>query len=342
MAEALPFNPYSATDKPEWHAAYERCLELERVPSWTTHITDLDEAAYALMLQISPEVAARTLGYALIEASDDKGRKCVAREINDCEYDFEALAGLAHLYIFGFICVYAGKTPKDLLDKLMLRERRRCAFTQRVDIDAPPEVWDTVGPGVLGAQLRVAHIISQPLSEQIGGLTARAREKLDWAASAAAIIDRFSGQCILDMLGDDLNLHNRINAIMSEPTAHSLFDRLGIWLTPSQDEHGQLIPDTYDVGTRNPLVPRRIGIPGRVEFRSCVEVPPPSPILLALHASCARIAHRSGAAEMLAELEKETESMLGLSDSPMDPSFNANGAAELVRALHRIQVGGQE
>ncbi len=45
---------------------------------------------------------------------------------------------------------------------------------------------------------------------------------------------------------------------------------------------------------------------------------------------------------MLAELEKETESMLGLSDSPMDPSFNANGAAELVRALHRIQVGGQE
>ncbi len=160
----------------------------------------------------------------------------------------------------------------------------------------------------------------------------------------------------------DLDLHNPINAVLAEMSAHIEFDLLGIWLTPAwvscvlvpivlvadrswQDEHGQVIPDTYDVGATDPDARRLMHIHDRVTFRTYrrdgVEVLPPSPILLALHATSARVAYRSGARELLEELDKDTEPMMGLSGSSMDPSFNATGAAELVRALHKVQIGGQ-
>ncbi|KAJ6601114.1 hypothetical protein DFH09DRAFT_1243050 [Mycena vulgaris] len=68
------------------------------------------------MVKTPAEVAARTLGYALIYAPTVAGRRCVAREINSCDGDPETLAGLAHLYIFGLIRVckllrFSFKTP---------------------------------------------------------------------------------------------------------------------------------------------------------------------------------------------------------------------------------------
>ena len=49
------------------------------------------------------------------------------------------------------------------------------------------------------------------------------------------------------------------------------------------------------------------GAPVVVEFTSQFEKPPPDPLLLALHATCARVAHMSGAAEFLDRLERDTE-----------------------------------
>jgi hypothetical protein len=59
------------------------------------------------MLKTPGEVAARTLGFALIYSLNVDGRPCLAREINSTDRDAEILAGLAHLqvYIFGFIRV---------------------------------------------------------------------------------------------------------------------------------------------------------------------------------------------------------------------------------------------
>ncbi|KAJ7749233.1 hypothetical protein B0H14DRAFT_2983035 [Mycena olivaceomarginata] len=62
------------------------------------------------MLKTSVEVAARTLGFALIYSLTVEGRRCLAREINSTDRDAEILAGLAHLYIFGFIRV--SRNPK--------------------------------------------------------------------------------------------------------------------------------------------------------------------------------------------------------------------------------------
>ena len=45
-----------------------------------------------------------------------------------------------------------------------------------------------------------------------------------------------------------------------------------------------------------------------VNFSSVHEgAPPPSPLLLALHATCARVAHLSGAAESLEKLDQDAE-----------------------------------
>lgn len=48
--------------------------------------------------------------------------------------------------------------------------------------------------------------------------------------------------------------------------------------------------------------------PMAVEFTSQFEeAPPPDPVLLALHATCARVAHMSGAAEFFDRLQQDAE-----------------------------------
>ncbi len=71
-----------------------------------------------------------------------------------------------------------------------------------------------------------------------------------------------------------------------------------------------------------------------------MNVPPPSPTLLKIHAACAQIAHLSGVIEVLEELYGEEEYSTGLSLSNPDMSINACGAAELLHALNLAADGG--
>ena len=50
------------------------------------------------------------------------------------------------------------------------------------------------------------------------------------------------------------------------------------------------------------------GAPVFVEFNVQLEkVPPPDPLLLGLHAACARVVHMSGAAELFGQIERDAE-----------------------------------
>ncbi|KAJ7470297.1 hypothetical protein FB451DRAFT_1037924, partial [Mycena latifolia] len=60
----------------------------------------------------------------------------------------------------------------------------------------------------------------------------------------------------------------------------------------------------------------------------------PSSVLLALHAACARIAHMSGAAEILERFDKDLDPHPVLSMGVRDMSYNSRAAHELNRALH--------
>ncbi|KAJ7491930.1 hypothetical protein FB451DRAFT_1348694 [Mycena latifolia] len=230
----------------------------------------------------SPEIAGRTLGYALLFAPSDTGRDCVAREVNACNGNIERLVGLAHLYIYGLIRIFRnpkgptpaitadqspdatfdqhtnlhrtslnppGAQPTSLKKKLLCRDQYRCVLTHRIDrgsfdkAEASPELFPELAsliapqaPAVSGEllhDLEVAHIISQPLSDGIGGLSEAAMAKLDWASSASAILDRFSGVDIKQLLGGT-DLHSAINAFMASNEAHALFDRLDFCLVPAK------------------------------------------------------------------------------------------------------------
>lgn len=72
----------------------------------------------------------------------------------------------------------------------------------------------------------------------------------------------------------------------------------------------------------------------RVQFRTSVVdqlvIAAPDPRIIALHAACARIAHMSGAAEVLEEVYRDTEA-IPLMTEP-------NAVYELHRALRAVQL----
>ena len=109
----LPPNPYSPlTHPPQWHTAFNACIPLEHASTWadlslSPHLLEPSTESVHIMLQTSPQVAGRTLGYALLHAPNDAARDRVAREIASCEGDAELLAGLAHVCIFGLIRICA-------------------------------------------------------------------------------------------------------------------------------------------------------------------------------------------------------------------------------------------
>ncbi|KAI0261955.1 hypothetical protein BC834DRAFT_1043708 [Gloeopeniophorella convolvens] len=349
----LPLNSYDPTTNKACRIALDSCILLERMDHWEV-----------------------SLGQSHLMSSPD----CVAREITARNDDPEILAGLAHLYIFGFIRIFsnfkgptplasanhsprqpfraavihhapalapAGATPRRLKEQLLRRDRDRCIFTHKPDFLAPRSPGPRISRGLPldPTSLSVTHIISQSLSEGIGGMTKAARDKLRWAHSAAAILDRFAGIEIRTIL-NDLDVHNAANAMMADHAPHILFDTLRMWLTPALEDEQNVIPDTYDVNLVDPSIfdvyPSLLQ---RISFQENMSpdgdvVPPPSPVLLKLHAACAKIACVSGAAEVLDDFYRDSEPMGGLSVSYQDMSFNPAGAAELVRALNRVQLGG--
>ena len=72
------------------------------------------------------------------------------------------------------------------------------------------------------------------------------------------------------------------------------------------------------------------GIRPRVKFESTPDIPAPDGDMIALHATCAGIAHMSGAAEHLREFYRDMDTIAVMTD-PQAPS-------ELARALKALQV----
>ena len=134
------------------------------------------------------------------------------------------------------------------------------------------------------------------------------------------------------------------------PVAHDFFDELDLWLTPFEVSRrsfespyhkltattglqydGEIVTNKYEVNFAYPACPFR----REVTFQACTlpnskKIEPPSPELIALHAACAMIAHRSGVAEHLQETFRDTE--------PISIMTAPNAANELVHALKKVQL----
>ena len=100
-----------------------------------------------------------------------------------------------------------------------------------------------------------------------------------------------------------------------------------------------MIPDTYDVCALT-LVDECRDMRDRITFRSCMfndgtVIPPPSSELIRLHAACVKIAHMSGAIEMLDKYDRDTIPFQSLSTSAVSSDFNIHSLDELDRALRQ-------
>ncbi|KAJ7067791.1 hypothetical protein C8F01DRAFT_978298 [Mycena amicta] len=145
----------------------------------------------------------------------------------------------------------SGETPKSLKQdvsttipffahltylraQLMDRDRHRCVLTAKVhtpSVNAQHPAVADITPDTQEAQLEVAHIISQSLTEGVTGLTEAARSKLVWAATTAAVLDRFAGTAVSDLL-KNYDLHSPFNTFLATHDQYTEFDGLILWLEP--------------------------------------------------------------------------------------------------------------
>ncbi|KAJ7254700.1 hypothetical protein B0H12DRAFT_1233352 [Mycena haematopus] len=353
----LPPNPFPATT--EHASAYGSCLTLESRDNWGVLIDDLQPgSSHSVMFDtMSPVVAARVLGYTLIHAPTEKGRDSIARDIESCHDDLEHLAGLAFLYIHGLVRIFRnpemptrdvsadqsrlvvpGPTPATLKDKILARENYECAFSKIIDKESFRNHLMILPPGAITGRTQVAHIISQSLTDGIAGISEAAKLKHNWASSAGAILDRFAGIEIQALLGP-LDLHNPINAFLAWAEPHATFDELRMFFVPAKDPNGNTIPNTYDICVIS-NDDKCINMRKQITFREClhnnVPVPPPSAKLLELHTACVRIAHMSGAADLLESYDRPIPPFKGLATSSLSSDVNSSAADALVFALRRI------
>ncbi|KAJ3512556.1 hypothetical protein NLJ89_g3447 [Agrocybe chaxingu] len=379
--QPLPTNPF--IPETPTHDAYDQCLSLEQQPGWHVFESDLGrDFSESIMRDMSPVIVARVLGHALRLAPSDEGREVLTREIIDCEAHPELLAGLGHLYVYGMIRVFynpKGPTPsisaiqsprrsfeevvnarshllsaplvttRELRQLTLIRDENSCVFTGDLDvgIDRPVLVAALdLDPDRPTASTHVAHIISQTLSSDIGGMTQAARDKVLFMLLLSqffqyAVLERFGGFSAHAILGE-ANLNSALNALTASGTPHSWFDCLNLWLVPAKDEHGAVISDTYDVRYPTSEDPRRFRnarLKQRISFRTGsttdgtgTVIPPPHPRILALHAACAQVAHLSGAVAHVSEFYGNPDpDGISVMTEPSAPT-------ELVRKLKTLQL----
>ncbi|KAK7034709.1 hypothetical protein VNI00_012116 [Paramarasmius palmivorus] len=118
-----------------------------------------------------------------------------------------------------------------------------------------------------------------------------------YSASVLAVLKRFGYD--VDRLNGE-KVHSLFNVMTMEKNIHDAFDRLELWFEATE------IKDCYRVETVPEYDPDR---PPTIMFTSTSVLPAPSPELLALHAACAKVAHLSGAAAYIDELDEDTDDL---------------------------------
>ncbi|KAJ7130207.1 hypothetical protein C8R44DRAFT_850221 [Mycena epipterygia] len=352
----LPPNPFSIHSH---ESAYSVCVQLQNKEKWNPFVDDLvRNGPPQIMFGMGPIIAGRVLGYALIYAPNNGGRDALRGwrfSISMVLYAFvvrnpkgappavsaDSKSPRISLDAAGDQprenSAPPGRIPHILKEQILFRDQFTCAFSHVIDRDSFEKGIATRHADTLGfGNVQVAHIISQSLTDGIGGMSEAAKEKHNWASCASAILDRFAGIEIRP-----LDLHNPMNVLLAGLEPHMNFGRQCMWLSAVKDETGNVVPEKYNVCLRKEL-DRCIGMREQITFQARMYkgemILPPSADLLQLHASCAHIAHLSGAAGVLDEYERETTPFKFMTTSHICTDVNTFAADELNRALCRVQV----
>ncbi|KAH9935823.1 hypothetical protein B0H21DRAFT_699177 [Amylocystis lapponica] len=148
-------------------------------------------------------------------------------------------------------------------------------------------------------------------------------------ASAGGPFPRGPPRGIIIGLGNilyDLNcsaVHRLENVLTLDLDTRAKFDQLQVWFEPGTSEN------SYNLRSVKPYYVQHISNPTALTTRD--DIPLPSPVYLALHATCARVAHLSGAGRYVDRILRDMECIPVLA--------NDGSSAEVLNyALARIDV----
>ncbi|CAE6458116.1 hypothetical protein ACGC1H_006836 [Rhizoctonia solani] len=290
-----------------------------------------------LPLQNANPIFIRVLGWMLIHAPNEAGRADVARSINLCQTDPQVIAvGQRYFqYFVKYFKATANKptpTPSDhpsrpsmdvLRDEILntieqaptghteakaralVRDNYRCQLTGVVDgrsfVDSP-QLRDEAAatPGLAVSMTECSHILPQYVGHNIQD----DEERRNTSASIWSIVQAYGGIPQIEVNAE--GIHHLRNIMTLRKEIHGAFDQLWIWLEPVQDQ-----ADTYAIGRRyEGFFP---DIPPTVTLTTDTGLPLPDRRYLALHATCAKVVHMSGAAELIDSILRDREKVKVLS-----------------------------
>ncbi|KAF9645778.1 hypothetical protein BDM02DRAFT_3189404 [Thelephora ganbajun] len=155
--------------------------------------------------------------------------------------------------------------------------------------------------------VKTSHILSESTTQGVGLNTKGSiANKADHAAGVLAILSQFGLGHLSDALAAVGGVHEVWNLLSLESNLHSHFDSLDLWFESTGE------PDCYKICVFDAEIEQFIrAVSKRTETSGAgasmvvnlssnrENAPPPNRELLALHATCARVAHMSGVAKFL-------------------------------------------
>ncbi|KAJ3837494.1 hypothetical protein F5878DRAFT_622249 [Lentinula raphanica] len=319
-------NPASVCLESNALGAYEICLAFEQRAIATNKYKDVMYARILgyLILHVPSDAARREMNSIIHSCSASLSRESAgSSSVDGC--DFEKLSELGETFLLFFIRSFKkfmGRTPassdspsrpsfnqdkarvQDLIDAAksnhekakiaaLYRDGYKCVVTGRYDLSAPDiSVEEALIAG--GCVLtRLAHIVPDSTY-----FTLNDNNEKGYAASVLAVLKK-SGYDVDKINGD--TVHSLYNVMTMQGDTHDFFDCLEIYFEETDTVN------CYRVIAFNKKIQ---------EFRTVtlttpdpVLYPLPDPKLLALHATCAKVAHLSGAGEYLDKIDYDEETI---------------------------------
>ncbi|KXN83403.1 hypothetical protein AN958_01476 [Leucoagaricus sp. SymC.cos] len=330
-------------------SAYDICLKLEE--SLQLAVDNDDDVG-------NNPIYVRILGYLIHYVPTDLGLRKIVEEISSC-VDDSAILAVGQLYYDHYIRAFRAnrahiQTPsnhasrlsfdriQDMIDATLqeapqshaqakkyalMRDGHRCVVTGKYDTRSVKMIQEleemvNLDPSAMRESTQCAHIFSESTNSSIKPGSA----KREYAATMWAVMHRFG----YEELPDELNgskVHRLENVMTLVPGFHMDFDRLDIWFVATVQMN------RYKLEASDPSFLR--SYPEFITFTTPdpEKLPVPSPIYLAIHAACAKVAHLSGAAARIDEFYQDMED-----GKTLDP--NGASANILEHAIFELQVAG--
>ncbi|KAI6030002.1 hypothetical protein EDC04DRAFT_3065675 [Pisolithus marmoratus] len=192
------------------------------------------------------------------------------------------------------------KSHESAKKHALVRDGFRCIVTKLYDgpatVDNDELEKAVMAGGMPPVETQCTHIFPQSVNANITSDSNKAK----YTSSVWAVLDRFGYPGLLEDL-NGANIHRLENVMTMDPTVHRQFETLKIWFVAMEE------PNTYRLEAANKLW--LFGRPEYVTFSTPdpEKYPLPNPTYLALHATCAKVAHLSGAREYIEEVSRRME-----------------------------------